>query len=466
MKTCSRRGTYTVAVLMLALNSGVASAHGTVTAPLADYNSAQVAAANGTVTVPFGGIIANAVYTVAAGTQLEVGSLFTITLPSGFVFQSNPVVVAPGSTTVTVHSGGVSGNSITYQIGVAAVPAAGTLSVGAFNVSGATALESQFGGNPLPMTFQSTGNVTSNNNDAAPVSVPVFTHAVGSLPDTITPGSGQIDLGSLPPGTQFVPSGATVATAGQVATFAINTELNDPFNSNAPVLSPNGLANSLNANDTANITVSGPFTGIATAYADPTVTTCQNSVPGGSIIGTVTPTSLTFNGVKINTPVQICMIPDGTTLMQPGTQPYVYTYSSDSPDFFGGLAQTTANNFYTYNGSVVQEILYTVTFPYAYSARQMYIRIVNDGPGAAEIVAEVKADNGDRGYTTLAVPSYNNVFVPVSQIIKQSGVVLDSTNRASMMFVTASVNVNLKIAQILIDTSTGAIVQIGSGSSP
>jgi hypothetical protein len=52
----------TIALAMvLGCTEGLAK--GTVTAPLVDYNSAQVAIANGTVTVPFGVNLANAVYT-------------------------------------------------------------------------------------------------------------------------------------------------------------------------------------------------------------------------------------------------------------------------------------------------------------------------------------------------------------------------------------------------------------------
>jgi hypothetical protein len=317
---------------------------------LADYNSAQVLQAGGVLTVPFGGIIAKPVYTVATGTTLEIGSKFTVTLPTNFLFQSAPTITAPGGTTLSVVSGGVGTNSATYQIAGAAVPGGGTLSVGQFTLSGATALESPYGGNPLPMTFQSTNNSSPANNDAAPISVPVFAHAVGSLPDTITPGSGHINVATVPPGTQFVSSGATVANSALVATFAINTELNDPFNSNALVLSPNGLANSLNPTDTTNIIVEGDFTGIAAAYANTTITTCSGSVPGGSFTAAVTSSSLTFTGVAINTPVQICMIPDGVTLLRPSSLPFVYTYNANtSADFFGGLSQTTAGNFYTFS---------------------------------------------------------------------------------------------------------------------
>src|ERR1700733_11357197 len=105
MRNTLRFGASAIALTM-ALTGTDAFAKGTVTAPLVDYNSAQVALSSGSVTVPFGAILANAVYTVSAGTQLEVGSRFTITLP-GFEFQSQPSIAAPGATTLTVIGGGV-----------------------------------------------------------------------------------------------------------------------------------------------------------------------------------------------------------------------------------------------------------------------------------------------------------------------------------------------------------------------
>ena len=78
-------------------------AKGTVTAPLVDYNSAQVALANGVVTVPFGGNITNAVYTVSAGTLAQPGSRFRVTLPSGFTFQSVPTIT--GGSPVLISGG-------------------------------------------------------------------------------------------------------------------------------------------------------------------------------------------------------------------------------------------------------------------------------------------------------------------------------------------------------------------------
>jgi hypothetical protein len=452
MRNTLRFGASAVA-LIAALTGTDALAKGSVTAPLADYNSAQVAGAGGNLTVPFGAILANAVYTVAAGTELEIGSRFTITLP-GFQFQSQPIIAAPGATTLTVVGGGIGAETITYQIGGAAVAAGDTLSVGQFSISGATALESAFGGNTLPMTFQSGNNSSTTNNDPAPLSVPVFTHAVGSLPDTITPGSGAINLASTPPGTQFVPNGATVAGSGLVATFAINTELNDPFNSNAPVLTPGGLANSLNPADTVSITVEGPFTGVGSAYADPAVTTCSASVPAGAFTATVSTGSITFAGVPVNTPVQICMIPDGTTLMLPGTEPYVYTYGAgSSPDFFGGLAQTTANNFYTYTGGTSQAV--TNFFTGSDAGYSTLLRVNNLGKGTASVIAEFQPWSGGDlliGDLGTLSPGTGTIFSLAQLEAAVPGLSLaNSGQRATLTIIGSGPNSNVNASSIIVN---------------
>jgi hypothetical protein len=443
--------------LAAALAGGPAFAKGTVTAPLVDYNSAQVATADGNVTVPFGAILANAVYTVAAGTQLEIGSRFTLTLP-GFTFESQPVIAAPAGTTLTVINGGIGAQTITYQIGGAAVPAGSSLSVGQFSISGAAALESQFGGNALPMTFEATNNSSTTNNDPAPVSVPVFTHAVGSLPDTITPGSGAINLASTPPGTQFIPNGATVAGSGQVATFAINTELNDPFNANAPVLTPAGLANSLNPADTVTITVEGNFTGIGTAYADPTVTTCATAVPAGAFTGTVTAGSLAFSDVPVNTPVQICMIPDGTNLLIPGTQPYVFTYSAGtSTDFFGGLAQTTAGNFYTYTGGTSQAV--TNFFTGSDAGYSTLLRVNNSGKGSASVIAEFQPWDGGAlliGDLGTIAAGTGTIFTLAQIEAAVPGLSLPNSGaRATLTIIGTGLNSNVNASAILVNPGGG-----------
>jgi hypothetical protein len=450
--------TYGLAVSLFALAAALtaadANAKGAVTAPLADYNSAQVATAGGNLTVPFGGIIANAVYTVAAGTELEIGSRFVVTLPAGFLFQSQPTLAVPGATTVTVVGGGIGANSISYQFAGAAVAAGDTISLGQFAVSGATALESEFGGNSLAMLFQATGNSSTANNDVAALSVPVFNHAVGSLPDTITPGSGAIDLTATPPGTAFVPNGATIAGSGLVATFAINTELNDPFNANAPVLNPDGLANSLNPADTVTITVEGNFTGIKTAYGDPTVSTCAATVPAGAIAGTVNDTALSFVGVQINTPVQICMIPDGTTLMQPSTTPYVFTYSAGtSTDFFGGLAQTTANNFYTYHGGTTQAV--TNFFTGSDAGYTTLLRVNNAGKGTASVIAEFQPYSGGDlliGDLGAIAPGTGTIFTLAQIEAAIPGLSLaNSGQRATLTIIGTGQNSNVSASAIIVN---------------
>ena len=343
--------TLCVVFLMALLSGRNASANGTFAVTLADYNGAQVANSGYLVSVPYGSTVGSttysAIYSVTSGTVLQANSRFTITLPSGFTFNSQPTLYSSfiGQYATLV------GSAINSSTAVFTIPAdtKGDLTIGAFALSVPTSFGSQFGGSTASMSVQATNNSSTINDDPNPIPQPAFTHAVGSLPDTITPGSGQIDLAFPFYGDQFVPGGATTQGSAQVAVFAINTEFNDPFNGNAQVLTPNGQVNSLSPSDTTNIAIYGYFNGIGQAYASSSIGTCQTTIPAGAFTGSVTTTSISFSGIKINTPMQICMI--ANAVMWQNLTPYVYTYSAGSgvTDYYGGLSQTTADNFYTYS---------------------------------------------------------------------------------------------------------------------
>lgn len=355
-------GSGLAAMVMLGLE---VKANGTLSVTLADYNSAQVAANNGVVTVPEGstinGVYYQAKYTLTSGTELEANSLVTVTLPTGFTFVTNPSLYFTqfGGADSTLIAGGTGFGSAKFQIS-SAVTSGDVYVYPSFEVNSNGALSSQFGGSPLLLGIQATGNAASANNDAAPVTQPAFAHAVGSLPDTVSPGGGQIDLAFPYYGNQFVPGGIDGKTAqgsGSIATFAIDTETNDPFNGNAVVLNAVGGLNALVPGDSADITIDGFFNGIGQAYATATAGVCQTTIPSGATVGTVTNTTVSFTGIPINTPVQMCIIPDA--VMWEGDGPYVFTYKAHSgvTDFFGGLSQTTAGNFYTYSPSPTITVL-------------------------------------------------------------------------------------------------------------
>jgi len=446
--------------LLIAL-SGSGALAGTVTAPIVDYNAAQVLAAGGVVTVPLGSTVANAVYTVSPGPGLPQFSNFVVTLPSGFLFQSlpTPTIFTAGApdndVVVDVIAGGIGANSVTFQFSAGAfgVPGSSTIVFPAFSVSGATALESRYGGDPLPMSFEAL------NHDAAPVSVPVFAHALGSVPEIVTPGIGAIDLTSSPPGTAFIADGDTVAGSGLVAVFTVKTEHTDPLNGNAPVLGPTGLVNSLDPADTVNVTVAGNFTGIAAAYAGPAAGACATGVAAGAFTGTVGSGSLSFTGVPLDTPLQICMIPDGTTLLQPGTTPYVVTYGAgSSTDFFTGLPQSTPYNFYTYTGGTVQAV--SSFFTGADAGYASLLRVNNAGTGTAQLVAEFQPWSagptlvGDLG----SLEGKSGAIFSVAQLeAAVPGLSLaNSGQRATLTIIGSGANTNVNASSILVSPG-GAI---------
>lgn len=386
-----------LALAAMAISWGEVKANGTFTVTLADYNSAQVALNNYVVTVPeyslINGTRYDTHYTLTAGTELEAGSFLTLTLPTGFTFASTPQIYYAGAE-FNPNSNVIGAQSATFTMTTAILASAGNnlYVYPAVSINTPTSFASQFGSSNFPLSIQATGNANSANNDPSPVSQPAFAHAVGSLPNTMAPGSGQIDLSNPYYGDQFVASGATIADSGLVAEFQIETELNDPFTGNATVLTPSGALNSLNASDTANITVDGYFNGIGLAYANTnTAGNCQGSIPSGAGVytGTVTNGSLSFTGIPINTPVQICMIPFG--VMWASNEPYVFTYSAGAgvTDYFGGLSQTTAGNFYTYN-----------------SPSTLVVKGVSGSPQTAKVGTEFCTRLGVQVYDTSTTPNY------------------------------------------------------------
>lgn len=353
---------------LISLGCADAFANGALTVTLADYNSAQVKANGNVVTVPYGSTLGSsstyyeAVYQLTSGTQLEANSLFTVTLPAGFTFATAPQLYFTqyGGADATLYSGGVGFQSATFQIDNLHPVTSGYVYVyPAFEMNTPASFSTQFGGSPVSLSVQAHGNAAPANNDSSPVAQPAFVHAVGSLPDTNASGGGQIDLTYPSYGQSFVAGGndgKTTVDSGSVAEFSIVTETNDPFNGNALVLSANGGLNQLVPGDSVSITVNGFFNGIFAAYADSTLGPCQSTIPGGAIPGTVSQSSISFSGILINTPVQICILPNGT--MWAGYQPYVFTYAPGPgvTDFYGGLSQTTAGNYFTYSTSASETI--------------------------------------------------------------------------------------------------------------
>src|ERR1700735_1953162 len=316
--------------LTAALAAGSAFAHGTLIVQTANYNAAAVAnAANGIITVPWGGL-ASATYAVTANgvsTSLEVNSRFVVTLPTGFTFNSAPSLTVggptggtgPGATTTTLVNGGIGTNPSTFLINVAPIPSGsvgpnnvialgtGTLSLNqvAIQATGVDPLATP--GASANITVQSTNNATPTNKDAAAVTGAAPTFASDSGATTTFTGNNFnfVDLSSPSLGTEFLVDSSTDTSLADIGTVTVRA---------TGSLNAAGLQTTLSTADTATLTISGAFTGIASAKA----------VTGEQTV-TVVPTAnaITFPGVDVganNAMTEITLISSETTLLaQNGT---------------------------------------------------------------------------------------------------------------------------------------------------
>jgi hypothetical protein len=334
--------------LTAALAGGSAFAHGTLIVQTANYNAAAVAnAAHGIITVPWGGL-ASATYAVTANgvsTSLEVNSRFVVTLPTGFTFNSAPSLTVggptggtgPGATTTTLVNGGIGTNSATFLINVAPIPSGsvmggiiqpgtGTLSLNqvAIQATGVDPLATP--GAAANITVQSTNNATTTNNDAAAVTgaAPTFTSDSGATTSFLNGGGNFVDLSSPSLGTEFLVDGTADSTLVDIGTVTVRA---------TGSLNAAGLQTTLSTADTATLTISGAFTGIASAKA----------VTGEQTV-TVVPTAnaITFPGVDVganNAMTEITLISSETTLLaQNGAPP------GGGPGFSVSVAPTTGTS--------------------------------------------------------------------------------------------------------------------------
>ncbi|MEI9982512.1 MAG: hypothetical protein WDN69_04445 [Aliidongia sp.] len=385
------RGVYTVGAsaiaLSAALGSGAAfaaplSPH-TVSVPIiADYNAAQVTTAGAILTVPAG----LATYSVNSGT-LEINSRFTVTLPAGFSFSSQPALTATSGTTFALAGGGIGSQSITYTVGGTPLLPDNSATLTSFAIQGATALESPIpAAAALPISMQSTNNSQIDNNDAAPISKPAFASEPGAA--AVFVGAIQfIDLTAPTLGTEFGTNPATDTTTAVLSAIAISAQLQDST-STYPVLSPSGSLNTLATTDTATVTISGLFNGISAAFAS---TTSDCKTP--SATGTVAPTQLTIPGVALNAEVFFCVTGDGTSLLQQNPLGFNPTVTpGTSTDFLGGVVHNEFPGIWTYTGGGVISV--TNFFTGDDSGYSSLLRVNNAGAGTVNLFALVQPDTG------------------------------------------------------------------------
>jgi len=459
--------------LSAALAGGSADAHGVLTVTTAKYNAALVGAAGGTITVPWG-TTASAVYTVTtlgngATTSLEVNSRFTVTLPTGFTFNSQPsFTITPAmATTATIIAGGINSNTATFQIGVTPLGVGGTLALNTVSVAGATALQSP--GAAVNITEQATNNAQVNNNDAAPVLPtvgPTFASTTGVVANFPFSSVGlpayQVDLTSPDLGMKYeidLTPPVFGVTANPFGTFFLTPDGS---------LAASGSRATISTTDTANITINGFFNGIKAAFTTAGLNTLG---PFGTVIQTfpATATSVTYTAVTgvavVNPPtvagVDLNILATGTTLLQANNANFTAVFSPGPgvTDFLGGSVTSTgdsvpftggtsiaASNFFTgadagyasllrlTNESSVTDTVFLVAEPFTGGAPLVgSLGTIGAGVGTVFTEAQVAAatglvlaNSGQRAaLTVIAVPGGS---VTASSLLVNPGGVVDNVN--------------------------------------
>ena len=280
-------------------SSLIAEAGNTISANVANYNSLLIQAANGTVTVPSNPVLAT--YTVTAGFLPTQGSSFVVTLPTGFLFSTQPSITSTGASTFTLASGGIGSQSATFTIQSATAASGDMFKIGGFTVNGAGALAAGVPlASALPITMQAIGI------DASPLSAGAFASQAASATGIFVGAIQFIDENSPSNGHLFGQGTSDSATAVMWA-FAGSL-------SGSTLLRPNGTAFSL-SNETFSLEVDANYIGIATAFLS-TTSDCQSPY----LYGTVNPYSVIFSGgVPVNQEVFGCVTAAQTG---PALQPY------------------------------------------------------------------------------------------------------------------------------------------------
>jgi hypothetical protein len=450
--------------LTAALASGDALAHGTLATTKATYNAASVTAAGGTITTPFG-TTASAVYTVTTlsggvQTSLEVNSRFTVTLPTGFTFASQPsFTVTPATSSTALLNGGIGSQSATFVITQAALAVGGTLALNQLSVQGATALGTP--GALLSITEQSTNNAQILNNDVVPLSQPVFASTTGvTATFAFNFPNYQVDLTPPSLGTLYFvdPPVSIDAPVAPLAQFSLAPD--GSLAADGIVIAALGTA------DTATVSVNGFFNGVKEGFT----TLGGNTLgPFGTVIQTfpATATSVTYTAVPVTAPgVDLNILATGTTFLQANNSNFIFTFvpgpgvadflggagtinsgvsATDAIPFTGGIAMNTTNFLtgsdagYTSlvrvtNESGATNTLFAVAEPFT-GGPQLAGSLGTIGAGIGTVFTEAQigtatgltlANSGQRAsLTIIAVPGGS---VSSSSLLVNPGGVVDNVN--------------------------------------
>jgi hypothetical protein len=411
----------------------------------------------------------------AAATTISV----TFTLPSGVTYTSNPAAVGAGTFAAAMAqvSGGIGNSFITFtgSAACAAVGATGTVTLGAFNLTGAVQLVV-----PNTTNFQHTVSLSSPDtglsapstkgqiaSSAAPIQLATFASTVAPL---------VIDIAAPSLGSQFIQGGgADTAVGDQGAVVFIITATQNAADTAA-----------FTPASTANVLLTGNWGGISKPFllasAGAQATSCPAVAPGTAVVGTVAGNTITFPNATLPTAgagfLEVCLnsgVTAGKGIIAGNILTAVSTnLPASAVAVFPGFT-LTALDAYNYNGAVDQ-ILYSGDFSKTTASGYLFfLRITNNTGNSVSPAVLVQPDTGTAGLnTSITVPANNNVLLPATSVISGSGITLDATGRVSFLVLTPGAACINNAAGAACPVSVNAflvnpnqtIVFAGSGASP
>lgn len=285
-----------LAVCMVHPRSAASQTGGQMSGSVVEYNAAQVRTAHGAVTVPTGMV------TYTANSAIPTYTDFNVTLPQGFEFATEPSLTSSAATFDLIN---VQGGTARFMVSSGEIDASGTIVLGGYNVKDADALEKIVpSGAALPVTMQAIGI------DPQPLPFKEFASDSGiQVSITGNPQTLNVDLGSPANGSQFFVPPSTLSSTAELANITITAEAND--SAGVPVLSPNGNANSLDADDTVTFQFPGVMFGGISVFAS---TSAACSVPNWR--GIVQPNFLIYPNLPLNQSIYLCVKASGHGLMK------------------------------------------------------------------------------------------------------------------------------------------------------
>jgi hypothetical protein len=429
--------TAVAAALGLTAMSAIA---GTVASSPATYATEGIPA-SGAVTIPLG-----ITYTTSAATDTGSSSgLLTIKLPTGVTFVSVPSLTADGTivSAPTVANSPLGSNSLVISY-TRTADAGGTLTLGAFQVTGATALANTTGAGAFQFTAQSSGFADNSRNDSS-VSKADLALSAKQLIVELDPAALFIDVPPPSNATRWKASGKSVATSGYVGTLVVN---------NGNYVNAENTDTFKFTSSTANATIIGNFAGVKSAYLAPDNASCASTAPGTATTGTVTNSSIIFAGITpAATARSVCLGATGTAILQPTVSGLptsaiqdTFTTTPTNPSNLGAI---------DYNGNVAY-IDYVVGATGGYSN---YLRVVNNDSVSSDVRVVVQSDSGtiNSGLLGTLAPNTSQLY-SVDQINTATGSKLQTANdRASLTVLTPTKSTN--VSNLLVNPN-GTLVNI------